>query len=320
MQMNENYPVTVMNFSRIYEDQKFYRTPLQGITPRLLDFTDLRGTNGFCDAEAAAEIRRRIAALPLRGVHFLDNGNYHYLTRFWCEKITEDFVLLIYDHHLDLRKPAFPGLMSCGSWIRDILLRNTHCRGILIVGASRAQAAIINPELSTLSSEVIPPEELERMMADERLAAADHHTRVKEYVKTKKNLQDPILNVSLYCFTEEDILNGRADNHIPPLLERIRLPLYISIDKDVLSRKVLRTNWDQGVMTEQELRRELRFFVMSPAIRILGMDICGEPAYNSYRRILDDTRDIRRSDGFNRRLLELFVERPDPISFMRSMS
>ncbi len=320
MQINETHPVVVMNFSRIYEDQKFYRTPLPGIAPQLLDFTALSGTNGFCDDAAADEIRRRIAPLPLRGIHFIDNGNYHYLTRFWCEKIREDFVLLIYDHHLDLRKPVFPGIMSCGSWIRDILLRNTHCRGILIVGASRAQAAVINKELGTLSSEVIPPEELERMMKDERLASADHHTRVKEYIKTKKNLQDPIMNVSLYCFTEEDILNGRADTHIPPLLERIRLPLYISIDKDVLSRKVLKTNWDQGVMTEAELRRELRFFVMSPALRILGMDVCGEPAYNAYRRVLDDTRDIEKSDGFNRRLLELFVERPDPISFMRNKS
>lgn len=333
-------PIVIMNFSHIYEDEKFYRPEQKSSTPaasslqpsattgrpsyssnslpsfetstrasaapHILDFTSLTGTNGFCDDTAVAEIRRRIAEFPASGIHFLDNGNYHYLTRFWCEKITEDFVLVVYDHHVDLRKPVFPGLMSCGSWIRDVLLRNTHCRGILIIGPNRVQAGIINAELMTLSSEIVLPEE--RMPA---ASVADRHARVKECVRTCEDLQDPLLNVSLYSFTEDDILSGRVDSHIPPLLERIGLPIYISIDKDVLSRKVLHTNWDQGIMTEAELMQHIRFFMMSPEIRILGMDVCGEPAYNAYRRILDDARNIRRSDGVNQRLLELYMDHPD---------
>ena len=51
--------------------------------PYILDFTTLSGTTGFCDDAAADEIRRRIADFPARGLHFLDNGNFHYLTRFW---------------------------------------------------------------------------------------------------------------------------------------------------------------------------------------------------------------------------------------------
>ena len=332
MQCNEENPIVLMNFSHIYEDEKFYKTAQAAdeaaVTPHILDFTTLSGTHGYCDEAAAAEIRRRIAGYPAQGLHFLDNGNYHYITRFWCEKITEDFVLVVYDHHVDLRKPAFPGIMSCGSWIRDIMLRNTHCRGVLLIGPSRAQAGIINAELMTLSSEVILPEEAAMPAAcascsqqatcdyaREVAQNTDHHTRVKEYVKNQPDLQDPLLNVSLYCFTEEDILSGRADSHIPPLLERERLPIYISVDKDVLSTKVLHTNWDQGVMTEAELLRELRFFMMSPEIHVLGMDVCGEPDYNAYRRILDDTRNLRRSDRVNRDLLTLYQEHPDAAFF-----
>ena len=63
------------------------RTPHSPFTPTILDFTTLPGTTGFCDDAAADEIRRRIADFPARGLHFLDNGNFHYLTRFWCEKI-----------------------------------------------------------------------------------------------------------------------------------------------------------------------------------------------------------------------------------------
>lgn len=244
------------------------------LKPYILDFTTLSGTNGFCDDAAADEIRRRIADFPARGLHFLDNGNYHYLTRFWCEKITEDFALVVYDHHVDLRKPVFPGLMSCGSWIRDVLLRNSHCRAVLIIGPERAQAGIIERELQSLADNQSSP-----------------------------------LSASVSCFTEDDILDGRAARELPHILDALRLPVYISIDKDVLSRKVLRTNWDQGIMTEAEFRHELDRFTTDPQIHILGADICGEPAYNACRRILDDTRDLRRSDGVNRRLLEHYLAR-----------
>ena len=253
------------------------RTPSSPFTPSILDFTTLSGTTGFCDVAAADEIRRRIADFPARGIHFLDNGNFHYLTRFWCEKISEDFALVVYDHHVDLRKPVFPGLMSCGSWIRDVLLRNSHCRAVLIIGPECAQADIIERELQSLVAE------------DQPLRAS--------------------APVRVCCFTEDDILDGRVARELPHLLDALHLPVYISIDKDVLSRKVLRTNWDQGIMTEAEFRRELDRFAMGPDIHILGVDICGEPAYNACRRLLDDTRDLRRSDGVNRRLLEHYLAR-----------
>lgn len=325
-------PVVIMNFTHIYEDETFYISEQKSSTPRsgealpapsassspatvtteralrspsivpdspapalstessipalarvaslkpcILDFTTLSGTNGFCDDAAADEIRRRIADFSARGLHFLDNGNYHYLTRFWCEKITEDFALVVYDHHVDLRKPVFPGLMSCGSWIRDVLLRNSHCRAVLIIGPERAQAGIIERELQSL-------------VVDDQSPRSSAPVRVS-------------------CFTEDDILDGCAARELPHILDELRLPVYISIDKDVLSRKVLHTNWDQGIMTEAELHRELGRFTTDPEIHILGADICGEPAYNACRRILDDTRDLRRSDGVNHRLLEHYLAR-----------
>lgn len=261
-------------------------------TPYILDFTTLSGTTGFCDDAAADEIRRCIADFPARGIHFLDNGNFHYLTRFWCEKITEDFALVVYDHHVDLRKPVFPGLMSCGSWIRDVLLRNSHCRAVLIIGPERVQADIIERELQSLVAEDQPP----RSSASVRREAAGQRPCASAPVR-------------VCCFTEDDILDGRAARELPHLLDALHLPVYISIDKDVLSRKVLRTNWDQGIMTEAEFRRELDRFTMDPKIHILGVDICGEPAYNACRRLLDDTRDLRRSDGVNHRLLEHYLAR-----------
>lgn len=315
--------------------------------PYILDFTTLSGTTGFCDDAAADEIRRRIADFPARGLHFLDNGNFHYLTRFWCEKISEDFALVVYDHHVDLRKPVFPGLMSCGSWIRDVLLRNRHCRAVLIIGPERAQADIIERELQSLADEdSFSDENMSETATDRRktadqathasvacqpplASAANHLTHASAatrpfhvsavdyashswtYVRREADGQCPCASapVRVCCFTEDDILDGRVARELPHLLDALSLPVYISIDKDVLSRKVLRTNWDQGIMTEAEFRHELDRFTMDPKIHILGVDICGEPAYNACRRLLDDTRDLRRSDGVNRRLLEHYLSR-----------
>lgn len=293
------------------------------LKPCILDFTTLSGTNGFCDDAAADEIRRRIADFPARGLHFLDNGNYHYLTRFWCEKITEDFALVVYDHHVDLRKPVFPGLMSCGSWIRDVLLWNSHCRAVLIIGPERAQADIIERELQSLADEdnfsaesVSGTAAGPRMIADSAVhdrtpSASDVNlpAHTWTFVRPKADNQSSPLSASVSCFTEDDILDGRTARELPHILDELRLPVYISIDKDVLSRKVLRTNWDQGIMTEAEFRHELDRFTTDPQIHILGADICGEPTYNACRRILDDTRDLRRSDGVNHRLLEHYLAR-----------
>ena len=297
--------------------------------PYILDFTTLSGTTGFCDDAAADEIRRCIADFPARGIHFLDNGNFHYLTRFWCEKISEDFALVVYDHHVDLRKPVFPGLMSCGSWIRDVLLRNSHCRAILIMGPECAQADIIERELQSLADEDSFSDDSmsgtaaeRRMTADQathasaagqlpHVSAADYASHSWTYVRREASDQPPRSSapVRVCCFTEDDILDGRVARELPHLLDALHLPVYISIDKDVLSRKVMRTNWDQGIMTEAEFRCELDRFTMDPDIHILGVDICGEPAYNACRRLLDDTRDLRRSDGVNRRLLEHYLAR-----------
>ncbi len=51
------------------------------------------------------------------------------------------------------------------------------------------------------------------------------------------------------------------------------LPVYISLDLDVLSEAYARTDWDQGAMTLDELSGALR--MLSGARRILGVDLCG---------------------------------------------
>ncbi len=80
----------------------------------------LEETCCYCSAESAAKIRAYIAALPLRALHLIGTGDYHYISLFWLERIAEPFDLVIIDHHPDDQPPAFGGgLLSCGSWVAD---------------------------------------------------------------------------------------------------------------------------------------------------------------------------------------------------------
>ena len=59
-----------------------------------------------------------------------------------------------------------------------------------------------------------------------------------------------------------------------PALERLpELPVYLSIDLDVLSEAYARTDWDQGTMNLDGLKGALRRVIASR--RLLGVDLCG---------------------------------------------
>ena len=90
-----------------------------------MDFTGLKGVNGYCDEEAGREIRERIEDLSPMEVHFIDSGNFHYISKFWTDKIREDFVLVLFDHHTDMQPSRFGELLSCGSWVKDALDTNS---------------------------------------------------------------------------------------------------------------------------------------------------------------------------------------------------
>jgi hypothetical protein len=162
------------------------------------DFSSLEGTNCYCSAESAEQIRRTVAGLPLRAFHDIGTGDYHYQTLFWLERIAEPFSLVLFDHHPDDQDGAFgEDLLSCGGWV------------------ARARK--------------LP-------------------------------------------FLETDVwIRDAAD--FPALAALPALPVYLSLDLDVLSEQYARTDWDQGAMTFHEMETALRALVSSR--RILGVDLCG---------------------------------------------
>lgn len=241
----------IMDFSGIYKEENF----LGERDCQWLDFTKLEGVNCYCTEEAEQEIKKQTEAFSCKGIHFLDSGNYHYLSKFWLEKIKEPFSLLVFDNHTDMQESAFFGLLSCGSWVKEVLETNANLRDICIIGPS-----------GKLFSEC-DAKDLSRVTA---IAGEEIGQKEEEILK-------------------EFLEKGR------------NIPLYLSIDKDVLCQEDARTNWDQGEVTLLQLETWIKTAFKNR--RILGADICGE---NPQDTALPPKReDLEINSRTNEKLLEL---------------
>ena len=215
-----------------------------------LDCQDIPGTNCYCDSLAEEEIGKRIAPFGPEGIHFLDSGNYHYLTKLWLELVKVPFELLVFDHHTDMQRPAFGGILSCGGWIREALETNENLKHVILVGPPQSAMEETKKELSKDGAEL-----LEKVT----------------WISEEEFLQ----NVEKPDGTQK--LCGQCNVTGIEIDEKERLPLYISIDKDVLPESEGKTNWDQGnVALGQALHFIDVYLQQIPGRQIIGMDICGE--------------------------------------------
>lgn len=189
----------LMKLTQAYDYQNFYNEA----NAVSLDFTGLEGTKCYCDDSAREVLKQAILSNPLEGLHFIDSGNFHYLSLLWLEEIKEDFSLVLFDHHPDNQPPSFGQILSCGGWVLEASENLPHLKHIYTYG-------------------------------------------VGDYM-------DPTSIPTDY-------------------------PLYISIDKDVLSEEYAITDWDQGQMTLPEMLNILEEIYKDR--RVIGVDICGDAGEN----------------------------------------
>ena len=130
--MKTQLPIILLNFSGAYDYESF-------ASSQKIIHVDCRGLNGvdcYCDEDGRKELRRILAPYPAKALHFIDSGDYHYLTEYWVSKLQEPFSLIVLDHHPDMQQPQWEGVISCGGWVTDVLEKNPFVRNIIIVGAS----------------------------------------------------------------------------------------------------------------------------------------------------------------------------------------
>lgn len=242
---NENM---ILDFTHVYRDED-----IKDIDRfRYIDCSDIQETDMYCSKNAYEKIWGRIEPYGIQGIHYIDSGNYHYITKIITDHITEPFGLVMYDHHTDMQIPMVPEMMSCGDWAGQTLIQNENLRQLVVVG---------------------PPE-------------SDIEQTLESYSGSQSG--------RLLTFSAEDLHGDLLENKLK--LIRTDLPLYISIDKDVLGTEYTETNWSQGDMSIDGLERLLGVFLGGQVeeknsdacrndernagdirhSRILGVDICGE--------------------------------------------
>ena len=234
--------ITVQDFTGIYAEQPFMQelraTAETSKDVRWLDCTKIVGTDCYCDDDAIKEINELIDnaesnsksecnriienrdnstndIAPQPSIHFFDNGNYHYMSKLWTDRVQEPFTLIVFDHHPDMQPPRFGGILSCGGWVKEVLDNNKFIQSVIIIGVKDELIETVRKELSQSGEANI----LEKVT----------------FIKESELSTLP----SIIC---SDSVNVFSSN------------LYISIDKDALSPSYAVTNWDQGSLTLDSLK------------------------------------------------------------------
>ena len=218
-----------MNFSGIYKEQQFWQTGEIQRNISWVEVQELPGSNCYCDGDAMETLRQKLEEFDADGIHFIDSGNYHYMSRIWLEKLNTPFRLVVFDNHTDMQPPAFGGLLSCGGWVAASLEELPLLKEVLLVG----------PDQEAFDQTELVLQEKVRFLSRERLR--------------EMTMEEKVL------FFEE---------------LSVDLPVYLSVDKDVLCAEDASTTWSQGDMTLEELGQFVAILLEKQDI--LGMDVCGE--------------------------------------------
>lgn len=215
---NNNF---ILDFTGVYDDE--FTKDKTSLT--WIDCSDITGCDMYVTDEAEKQIGERIDSAGIHGIHFLDSGNYHYVTKIMTDRIKKPFSLVVFDHHTDMQKPMIEGLTSCGDWAEKVLDTNPYLCQLILIG----------------------PEQTD--------------------INAIENRSDKLIT-----YSAQEIRGKSADSKIKRIDQSV--PVYISIDKDILDESISETNWSQGHMQLDTLENILGIIIRNQ--KVLGIDICGE--------------------------------------------
>ena len=258
--MFHKYNNLVLDFTHIYDDEHIRKSDKF----HWLDLGTLTGCDMYCSHASEMQLGKMIDEYGINGIHFIDSGNYHYITKIMTDRIKEPFVLVLFDHHTDMQKPMIDNMVSCGDWAGSVLDNNRFLK----------QAVLIGPQNDDIEHiDVKCPEKLITFSAEEL---------------RKIN-------------SDEDINNIVIGKNIQKICTDV--PVYISIDKDILDKRYVDTNWSQGHMSVRLLETLLKDFIVDKDI--IGIDICGECRTNI--PFFEYLKEVEKDGILNQKLYEFMT-------------
>ena len=271
--------ITVQDFTGIYDYQPFMQELRQkaanSTDVHWLDCSKIVGTDCYCDDDAIKEINDLIDnaerssgsinasnsvsnSAGTAPIHFFDNGNYHYMSKLWTDRIQEPFSLIVFDHHPDMQPPRFGGILSCGGWVKEVLDNNKFIQNVVIIGVKDSLVETVREELSQSDEANI----------------LDKVTFITES-KILKEIPPGTSPGQAHQVGSGNVLSSFIGSEPASVLSS---NVYFSIDKDALSTSFAVTNWDQGSLSTTSLKSTIARFAAGR--KILGIDICGERSHD----------------------------------------
>lgn len=231
----------------------------------LVEARDLAGSlRILASRKALLTLTARIeAAGGLAPLTFYGSGDFHHLCALLLQQMSEPFILLHFDNHPDWT--TFPATFNCGAWVNRAL-ESPMLERVVTIGPTGSD--FLRPQWKAANFSAIRQGRLEvhpwRAPPAWLLggAIAAPACRTEGYGPLRRLVWQQLADMDWNSFCAD------LDQRLP------HLPLWVTLDKDVLMAEEAVTNWDQGGMrldailalTSRLVRRR----------RILGMDVCGD--------------------------------------------
>jgi len=210
-----------------------------------------------CSIQIWRELEAHLAkVLPSDyGTVCMGSGDYHHISHLLIKRLAghEPFDVVVCDNHPDNMR--FPFGIHCGSWVKHISklpqVRSIHVMGITSgdVGWQHAWENHLWPL---------------------------YNGKVRYWTIGVGNGWAKAIGLgrAVNRFADRQTMLAALNEE----LARHTTPVYLSIDKDVLSPDEVRTNWDQGCLTLVDLQS----LISTLQGRIIGSDITGEVSIYHY--------------------------------------
>ena len=254
----------------------------------MIDEAENRGST-----ESNCIIKNRGNSANMPAIHFFDNGNYHYMSKLWTDRVQEPFTLIVFDHHPDMQPPRFGGILSCGGWVLEVLKSNAFVQNVIIIGVKDELVETVREELSQSGDANI----LEKVTFIKK-----SELNTLSFQSSLSSLTPSASGAAVRSYQQINL----PLRHSPGSLLVSRLSsqhsLYLSIDKDALAPAYAATNWDQGSLSTEALKATIADLAANH--KIIGIDICGERSHDFEG---SEQHTIQEADAINNNLnRELF--------------
>ncbi|MDP2923596.1 MAG: hypothetical protein Q8O30_07775 [Candidatus Omnitrophota bacterium] len=209
-------------------------------------------------------IKEKLSVSDNNVITLYGSGDFHHISIVLIEQFTHPISVLVFDHHPDW--DSLPPQFSCGSWVNTIV-GNENVKKVILLGPSSGDLSwrglltasfrgLKNKKLKIFPYEHKPSRLFFRNLP--KLSCFD----LKYGLLGRKIKWDNLLGKNIEVFFSNLLCRIPTDD------------VYISIDKDCLTKDYALTNWEEGPMPLEWLLTALN--IIKNKKNIVGLDITGE--------------------------------------------